>query len=539
MISLNMKIYEGSTNKAPLFDGTEFSFWKFIMRTYLMSLGADVWEVVEIGYTKPIVLASKDDKLEFTFNAKAMNAILSGLGESEFVKVMHLDSAKEMWDKLISSYEGNEKVKDAKLQTHRLRFEQLKMNEDESISKFFLRVDELVNAMRALGEKISDDDTFLVHKILRSLPDRFNPKVSAIEEMSDLKTLSLDQLLGILTAYEMRISKDQNPSKEASFKAEKSTEADVDQIEAKFVRRMKTGSGKYKGKLPFKCFNCGKIGHFAAKCPHMRKEQSSADEDKFLKKRYSKENKYKKKSLRVNDDDESTETSESESSHENKENDFMLMAIEDLEMSCTKMNDEDSIVDMEGELMSALEEIDRLRIKKRKQKQLLIQYETNGKDISLIKLELEEAKKIEEALKQQLAESNTRCEHLEKEVVIVKKDLEKFQALYHQNISSIKASEELNNILNRQRSPQIKFGLGYGQGASSSDSESKESSNLINFQNNKQAEIPRIINVEACKDNNENRSKSDKKQENTDLNSKSVQSRVHEKEPYNRIKYAD
>ena len=99
--------------------------------------------------------------------------------------------------------------------------------------------------------------------------------------------------------------------------------------------------------------------------------------------------------------------------------------------------------------MSALEEIDRLRIKKRKQKQLLIQYETNGKDISLIKLELEEAKKIEETLKQQLAESKTRCEHLEKEVVTVKKDLEKFQALYHQNISSIKASEELNNILNR------------------------------------------------------------------------------------------
>ena len=137
-------------------------------------------------------------------------------------------------------------------------------------------------------KKISDDDTFLVHKILRSLPDRFNPEVSTIEEMSDLKKLSLDQLLGILTACEMRISKDQNTSREASFKAEKSTEEDVDKIEAKFVRRMKTRSGKYKGKLPFKCFNCGKIGHFAAKCPHIMKEQSSADEEKFLKKRYSK-----------------------------------------------------------------------------------------------------------------------------------------------------------------------------------------------------------------------------------------------------------
>ena len=44
-----------------------------------------------------------------------MNAILNGLVESEFVKVMHLDSAKAMWDKLINNYEGNEKVRDAKL----------------------------------------------------------------------------------------------------------------------------------------------------------------------------------------------------------------------------------------------------------------------------------------------------------------------------------------------------------------------------------------------------------------------------------------
>jgi FtsZ-binding cell division protein ZapB len=461
-----MTSHDGSTNKAPIFNGTNFSFWKVRMRTYLMSLGADVWEVVETGYTKPTVFLSKDEKLEFTFNAKAMNAILSGLAESEFVKVMNLQTAKEMWEKLISSYEGNEKVKDAKLQTHRLRFEQLRMNEDENISKFFLRVDEMVNAMRGLGETI--DDSLLVQKILRSLPERFNPKVSAIEEMSELKTLSLDQLLGTLTAYEMRISTDQNSSREASFKAEKSTESELDEIEAKFVRRLKTGSGKYNGKLPFKCFNCGKVGHFATKCPHKGKEQNSAYEERFPRKKYNKENKYKnnKKSLCINNDD-STETSDSESSHENQEDDFMLMAIEELEPNCSE-NDMDAEVDMEGELICALEEIDRLRIKKRKQKQLLIQYETNTIDIPLLKLELEEAKKIEEILKQQLAEGRSRCEHLEEEVVTVKKELEKYQAWYNQNISSIKASEELNNILNRQRPPQNKSGLGYKEEANNS-----------------------------------------------------------------------
>ena len=84
------------------------------MRTYIMSLGADVWDVVDTGY-EPVALASRDDKLEFSFNAKSMNAILSGLAEAEIVKVMHLEFAKYMWDKLVSNYEGNEKVKDAKL----------------------------------------------------------------------------------------------------------------------------------------------------------------------------------------------------------------------------------------------------------------------------------------------------------------------------------------------------------------------------------------------------------------------------------------
>jgi hypothetical protein len=85
-----------------------------------------------------------------------MNVILSGLAEAEFVKVMHLGTAKAMWDKLINIYEGNEKVKYAKIQTYRMQFEQLKMKEDETIGKYFLRVEEMVNAMKALGETIEE-----------------------------------------------------------------------------------------------------------------------------------------------------------------------------------------------------------------------------------------------------------------------------------------------------------------------------------------------------------------------------------------------
>jgi hypothetical protein len=78
-----MSSHEGnSTNKAPMFNGTNFAFWKVRMRTYTMALGADVWDVVDTGYVKVIVLANTDDKLEFRFNTKAMNVIFSGFAEA-------------------------------------------------------------------------------------------------------------------------------------------------------------------------------------------------------------------------------------------------------------------------------------------------------------------------------------------------------------------------------------------------------------------------------------------------------------------------
>jgi hypothetical protein len=90
-----MTSHEGTlASKPPLFDGTNFFFWKVGMRTYLMAFGVDVWDVVETGYIKHVVLDSKDDKLEFIFNDKGMKAILNGLEEAEFLKVMHLQTAK-------------------------------------------------------------------------------------------------------------------------------------------------------------------------------------------------------------------------------------------------------------------------------------------------------------------------------------------------------------------------------------------------------------------------------------------------------------
>jgi hypothetical protein len=64
------------------------------------------------------------------------------------------------------------------------------MKEDENIATYFLRVDETMNAIIGLGEEI--EESVIVQKVLRSHPMRFNPKISTLEEISDLNSIRME-----------------------------------------------------------------------------------------------------------------------------------------------------------------------------------------------------------------------------------------------------------------------------------------------------------------------------------------------------------
>ena len=90
------------------------------------------------------------------------------------------------------------------------------MHNDESIASYFLCIDELVNCMNNMGEEIKE--VTLVENVLRSLSAKFESNVSSIEEKQHLQTITMTQLHGILTTFEMR---KEGPSymREATFKA--------------------------------------------------------------------------------------------------------------------------------------------------------------------------------------------------------------------------------------------------------------------------------------------------------------------------------
>jgi len=91
-------------------------------------------------------------------------------------------------------------------------------------------------------------------------------------------------------------------------------------------------------------------------------------------------------------------------------------------------------------------------------------------EISRLKVCLEEKNVIIDTLQFQLAEKEKFLEKLECEIVGLRKDIEKTKAL---NLKFVKGSETLDEIINVQRSPLIKTGLGYnGEASQASTSKS-------------------------------------------------------------------
>ncbi|KAI5314584.1 hypothetical protein L3X38_043760 [Prunus dulcis] len=188
------------------------------MKSFLWSLDERVWSTVVHGFPKPTKKIGKGDEettilkareewttaevTHSTNNQKGLNALFTAVSSDQFEYISGCDTSKEACDILQVTHEGTDTVKGAKLQMHTLQFETLMMDENETFSEFYAKLCVIVNACSSLGEKIPEDR--VAKKILRSLPQRFQPKITAIEEIRDLNTLKVQELIGSIQTYEMK-----------------------------------------------------------------------------------------------------------------------------------------------------------------------------------------------------------------------------------------------------------------------------------------------------------------------------------------------
>ena len=74
----------------PLFNGINYAYWKVRMKAFLQSLDEKVWQVVEIGWTKPKEAPANWDEAKIkaaNFNSRALNALFSAVTNEEFKKI--------------------------------------------------------------------------------------------------------------------------------------------------------------------------------------------------------------------------------------------------------------------------------------------------------------------------------------------------------------------------------------------------------------------------------------------------------------------
>ncbi|KAL6990741.1 hypothetical protein U1Q18_052532 [Sarracenia purpurea var. burkii] len=130
---------------------------------------------------------------------------------------MNLESAKDIWNYLKSEYEGNQRTKSMQVLNLIREFEMQRMKETENIKDYADKLLNIVNKVRLLGKDFPDER--IVQKILVTVPEKYESKISSLEESKDLSTMSLGELVNALQAQEQRRLMRQEETVHGAFRA--------------------------------------------------------------------------------------------------------------------------------------------------------------------------------------------------------------------------------------------------------------------------------------------------------------------------------
>ncbi|GKA24241.1 zf-CCHC domain-containing protein [Tanacetum coccineum] len=274
----------------------------------------DIWHVIVNGdyiptvtnlvtgknETTPYDKLKEENKKMLSKNDEAKMVLYNALPKNEYERIFMCKTARDVWNSLVITHQGNKQVNDNKIDLFVQEYKQFIIFDDETIDCAFARFNTIISSLKALDESFSSRNH--VRKFLRALPTKWLPKVTAIEESKDLSTLLLDELIGNLKVYEIVLEKDSEASKSKkekykslALKAKKvSSDEEVSCLDSddeeyvmavrdfkkffrrrgKFVRQPHDYKKSFwraneekKGKDERMCFKCGDLNHFISDCP--------------------------------------------------------------------------------------------------------------------------------------------------------------------------------------------------------------------------------------------------------------------------------
>jgi hypothetical protein len=190
--------------KPPHFDGEDYSFWSHKMRSHLFSLHPSIWEIVENGMhfdstDNPVFINEQIHK-----NAQATTVLLASLCRDEYNKVSGLDNAKQIWDTLKISHEGNDATMITKMELVEGELGRFAMIRGEEPTQTYNRLKTLVNKIRSYGStRWTDHD--VVRLMLRSFTVIDPHLVNLIRENPRYTKMMPEEILGKFVSKRMMV----------------------------------------------------------------------------------------------------------------------------------------------------------------------------------------------------------------------------------------------------------------------------------------------------------------------------------------------
>nr|GEV75181.1 DUF4219 domain-containing protein/UBN2 domain-containing protein [Tanacetum cinerariifolium] len=154
----------------------------------------------------PFEEQSDDLKNKLAKNYEAKMVLYNALPKREYKRIFMCRTAKDIWQSLLITHQGNSQIKDNKIDLLVQEYEQFTILEEESIDSGFARFNNIITSLKALDESFSSNN--YVKKFLRALHPTWRAKVTTIEESKDLSSLALDEIISNPKVHEVVIEKD-------------------------------------------------------------------------------------------------------------------------------------------------------------------------------------------------------------------------------------------------------------------------------------------------------------------------------------------